>query len=113
MKSDSKPHILVLGGNFAGLTTARFIRERCKDSVRITVMDRKPYLIFVPNIPIEVFANHDPAESLHMQFVKFLERDSIAFIQGEVREIDLQRNRVSFTPTERRGAAGSTCLLPL
>ncbi len=42
MKSNSKPHVLVLGGNFAGLTTARFIRERCKDGVRITLMDRKP-----------------------------------------------------------------------
>ena len=46
MKANTKPQVLGLGGNFAGLTTARFIRERCKDAVQITLMDRKPYLAF-------------------------------------------------------------------
>lgn len=46
-----KPHILVLGGNFAGLGSALKIREYCWDSVRISVIDRKDYLLFVPNIP--------------------------------------------------------------
>jgi sulfide:quinone oxidoreductase len=105
MKSNSKPHVLVLGGNFAGLTTARFIRERCKNAVRITLVDRKPYLAFIPNIPIEVFANHDPAETLHMPIVRVLERDDIRFVQGEVREIDVKKGWVAYTPTERPGAA--------
>ncbi len=105
MKPDAKPHVLVLGGNFAGLTAARFIRERCKDDVRITLIDRKPYLIFIPNIPIEVFADHDPAETLHMPIVKVLEREGTRFIQGEVKEIDVKGSRVAYTPTERPGAA--------
>ncbi len=105
MNPNSKPRILVLGGNFAGLTTARFIREYCKNAAEITLIDRKPYLIFIPNIPIEVFANHDPVETLHMPIVKVLERDGITFIQGEVREIDIQKQRVGYTPTERPGAA--------
>ncbi len=105
MKSNLKPHVLVLGGNFAGLTTARFIREHCKDSVEITLIDRKPYLIFIPNIPIEVFANHDPSETLHMPIVKVLERDEITFIQGEVKEIDVKKQRIGYIPTERPGAA--------
>ncbi len=105
MKSNSKPRILVLGGNFAGLTTARFIRDYCKDAVEITLIDRKPYLIFIPNIPIEVFANHDPAETLHMPIVKVLERDGIGFVQGEVKEMDVTRQWVGYTPTERPGAA--------
>ncbi len=105
MKPNSKPQVLVLGGNFAGLTTARFIRERCKDAVQITLVDRKPYLAFIPNIPIEVFANHDPAEALHMPIVRVLERDEIRFVQGEVREIDVKKGWVAYTPTERPGAA--------
>jgi sulfide:quinone oxidoreductase len=105
MKSGSKPHVLILGGNFAGLTTARFIRDYCKDGVEITLIDRKPYLIFIPNIPIEVFANHDPAETLHMPIVRVLEQDGTRFIQAEVREIDIKGGRVAFSPTERPGAA--------
>jgi len=108
MKSNSKPHVLVLGGNFAGLTTARFIRELCKDDVQITLIDRKPYLIFIPNIPIEVFADHDPAETLHMPIVRILEKDETRFIQAEVREIDIKGCRVTYTPTERPGAAAES-----
>jgi sulfide:quinone oxidoreductase len=61
MVNSHKPHVVVLGGNFAGLTTARFIRERCGDAVDITLIDRKPYLLFVPNIPLETLADRDPA----------------------------------------------------
>ena len=80
----AKPHVLILGSNFGGLTAARFIREKCKDNVDITVVDRKPYLIFIPNIPLEVFANNDPAANLHMEFYKFLKADKSVFLQAEV-----------------------------
>ena len=60
----SKPHILILGCNLAGLTTARFIRQSCRDNVRITVIDRKQYLLFVPNIGIEVLKNRDPDDTI-------------------------------------------------
>ncbi|MGL5771874.1 MAG: hypothetical protein ACRCX1_03695, partial [Bacteroidales bacterium] len=55
-----KPKVLVLGSNFGGLTAARLIREEAGQTVDITVVDRKSYLLFVPNIPLEVFANNDP-----------------------------------------------------
>lgn len=103
--SKSKPHVLVLGGNFAGLTAARFIRENCGDAVEITVLDRKPYLIFVPNIGIEVLANHDPAATMHMDIIRHLEDDGSSFLQGEIREIDLDSEQVTFVPNERPGSA--------
>jgi sulfide:quinone oxidoreductase len=102
----SKPRVLVLGGNFAGLTTARFIREHCGDAVEMTLIDRKPYLLFVPNIQLEVLANRDPADTMHMPIAKILEHDGIRFLQGQVTNIDLDRSQVSYTPTERPGAAG-------
>jgi sulfide:quinone oxidoreductase len=105
MAKESKPHVLVLGGNFGGLTAARFIREQCGDDVLMTLIDRKPYLIFVPNIPIEVMANRDPEDSMHMPIHHILSRDHINFIQAEVTGIDLDRKSVSFVPTERLGAA--------
>jgi hypothetical protein len=39
------PHVLVLGGNFAGLGCAQKIREYAGDAVRISVVDRKSYLL--------------------------------------------------------------------
>jgi sulfide:quinone oxidoreductase len=105
MGKEKKPHVLVLGGNFGGLTAARFIRERCGDSVSMTLVDRKPYLVFVPNIPIEVMANRDPQDDLHMPIHRILRRDDIDFIQADVTGIDLDAKSISCVPTERLGAA--------
>ncbi|NIT56136.1 MAG: FAD-dependent oxidoreductase, partial [Aliifodinibius sp.] len=102
---NGQPHILILGCNFAGLTTARYIREYAGDNVKITCMDRKPYLTFIPNIPIEVWNNNNPERSLHLPFIKFLDRDNIDFIQGEVQGIDVENRSVNFKPVERSGSA--------
>ncbi len=100
-----KPHVVVLGCNFGGLTAARFIREKAGDSVDITVIDRKPYLVFVPNIQMEVFANKDPEEKLQMQFYEFLKGDGSVFLQAEVKDVDIESKCITIVPTERPGAA--------
>lgn len=100
-----KPKVLVLGSNFGGLTAARLIREEAGHTVDITVMDRKSYLLFVPNIPLEVFANNDPIDKLHMPFYHFLKEDNIDFLQAEVKEIDVVSKNVTIMPVERPGSA--------
>ena len=104
-KLDDKPTVLVLGCNFAGLTAARYIREECKDNVNIVVMDKKDYINFIPNIPIEVFSNHNPADSLLFSFKKFLESDNTHFLMAEIFDIDADSKQVVFKPNERAGAA--------
>ncbi|MCP9610930.1 NAD(P)/FAD-dependent oxidoreductase [Coprobacter tertius] len=99
-----KKHVLVLGCNFAGLTVARFIREQAKDNVKITVIDRKNYINFIPNIPIEVFNGHNPADNLEFMFEKFLKHDKSEFIQGEIEEIDPVNRSVTYKPNERDGS---------
>ena len=101
----NKPHVLVLGGNLGGLTAARLIREECGQDVSMTLIDRKPYLVFIPNIPIEVMANRDPEDSMHLPIHHILSDDGIDFIQADVTEIDLEHHRVTFVPSERLGAA--------
>lgn len=101
-------NILVLGCNFAGLTVSRYLHEELGNTAEITVIDRKNYINFIPNIPIEVFNNHNPADTLEFQFQKFLKRDGSAFIQGEVEDIDAENKKVHFTPSERKGSAQET-----
>ena len=103
----SKPHVLVLGGNFAGLGSAQKIRQFAGDSVDITVVDKKNYLLFIPNIPADVFENSDPAEGQRMDLIPVLAKDNIRFLQGEVTGIDVDNRAVSYTPSERPGAAAS------
>jgi sulfide:quinone oxidoreductase len=100
----SKPKVLVLGGNFAGLGAAQKIRDYAGDAVDITVIDRKNYLLFVPNIPAEVFENRDPQDSLTMDLYKTLSKDKVDFIQGEVSDIDVDARQVRYVPGERPGS---------
>lgn len=106
--TDRIPHVLVLGGNFAGLACAQKVREYAGDDVRITVIDQKSYLLFIPNIPADVFEDRDPALHQRMDIVPVLAKDDIAFFQGEVEAVDVDRKSVTFTPSERDGAEQQT-----
>ncbi len=99
----SKPHIIILGCNFAGLTTARYIHASVKDAADITIIDRKSLLTFVPNIPLQVLANINPAIDLQYKFMSYLEHDGSKFIQAEVITIDPDANTVFYQPNERPG----------
>jgi len=105
MSVPRKPSVVVLGSSFAGLTAARFIHASAGDAIDLTVIDRNPYLIFVPNIPMEVFANHDPLVSMHMETVRFHDRDGTNFVNGAVQGIDPDARTVTFVPTDRAGSA--------
>ena len=104
-KGTYKPHVVVLGSNFGGLTAARLIRQEAKDTVDITVIDRKSFLVFVPNIPLEVFGNNDPNHNLHMPFYSHLQSDRTNFLQAEVKGIDVESKIVEIIPNERPGGA--------
>lgn len=103
-----KKRVLVLGCNFAGLTVSRYLHKEAKDTIEITVIDRKNYINFIPNIPIEVFNNHNPADSLEFPFQKFLKHDGTTFIYGEIEGINPENKTVNYTPNEREGAAQAT-----
>lgn len=99
-----KPHVLVLGGNFAGLGAAQKIREYAADRVTITVVDRKSHLLYIPNIGSEVLANRDPCENLQMPIVARLRKDDIDFVQADVTAIDVRKQVVTVQPNERPGS---------
>jgi sulfide:quinone oxidoreductase len=101
----AQAHVVVLGSSFAGLTAARFIHAEAGRGVRLTVIDKNPYLTFVPNIPMEVFADRDPLVSMHMETVRFHDHDGSEFINAEVTAIDPAARTVSFTPSDRAGSA--------
>jgi len=102
----TRRRVLVLGGSFAGIAAARHIRKYCGGRVDITLIDTRPYLVFIPNILPEILVGHDPGETLLMPTVGVLEKDGIRFIQARVDGIDLVEGRVRFTPSVRLGAPG-------
>lgn len=103
----AKPQVLVLGANFSGLAAAQKIREFARDTVDITIMDRKSYLLFVPNIGLEVLENRNPQESMLMPLLPAMKEDDLRFVLGDVQAIDVESQMVDFIPSERPGAATS------
>ncbi len=99
----TKPCILLLGCNFAGLTTARYIYAATADQADIMIIDRKSLLTFVPNIPMRVLAGTNPAVDLQYKSRSFLEADGNEFMQAEVTTIDPETNTVFYQPNERPG----------
>lgn len=100
----AKPQVLVLGGNFAGLASAQRIRDYAGDAADITVIDRRDYLLYNPNIPVDIFENRDPELHERMPLRPVLADDDIEFIQAEVQGIDVDKQFVRFLPNERPGA---------
>ena len=110
MQQTTIPHVLVLGGNFAGLGSAQAIRKYAGKNVKITVIDRKDYLLYVPNISTEILESDHPNLEKHltMNLPSTLAKDNIEFIQGEVIGLDVDKQQVQFVPQERPGAEMET-----
>lgn len=102
--SKQRKQVLILGGNFAGLGAAQKIRDHAGDGVDITLVDRKAYLDYIPNIPLEVFEGRDPSSTMHMDLIGPLAREKVAFRQAEVLGIDLDARRARVRPNERPGS---------
>jgi sulfide:quinone oxidoreductase len=104
IRNKKSPRVVILGANFAGLGTAQKLREYAGESVDITVIDRKDFLLFVPNIPADVFEGRNPAIHQRMDIIGPLADEGIAFLQAEVTGVDVEKRRVNLVPAERPGA---------
>jgi sulfide:quinone oxidoreductase len=98
-----QPHILILGANFAGLGSAQAIRRYAGDAARITVIDRKDYLLYIPNIPADVFENRNPGLNQVLPLRSVFAEDGIDFVQAEILEINVDTRQVTARPNERPG----------
>ncbi|MCL4423160.1 MAG: FAD-dependent oxidoreductase [Actinobacteria bacterium] len=106
--SGSKPRVVVLGSSFAGLTTARFIRDRTGEDVELTVIDRNPYLTFVPNIQMEVFADRDPLATMLLDTPPIHAKDGNIFLNADVVDLDPDAKSVEVVASDRPGSAAET-----
>lgn len=100
-----RPTVVVLGSSFAGLTTSRFIRELAGDAIDLVVIDRNPYLTFVPNIQMEVFEDRDPLESMLLDTPRIHAKDGNRFLNADVVGLDPDDRTVRIVPSDRPGSA--------
>lgn len=93
------PHVVILGGGFAGLTCARALR---KAPVRITLVDRSNYHLFQPLLYQVATASLSPADIAMPIRTVLRKQRNVEVWMGEVNGIDVERREVRLTDTTLR-----------
>jgi NADH dehydrogenase len=89
--AEHRPHVVILGGGFAGLTCARALRGA---PVRITLVDRSNHHLFQPLLYQVATASLSPAE-IASPIRSILRRQSnVQVWLGEVEDVDVERRSV-------------------
>jgi sulfide:quinone oxidoreductase len=92
----SKNKVLVLGGNFAGLTAAIHLKQELHGDVDITVVSDSDLFKFVPSFIWVPFGKRKP-EDITFPVAPTFESEGIEFVPGEATRIDGASNSVETT----------------
>jgi NADH dehydrogenase len=88
-----RPHVVVLGGGFGGLTT---IRALAKSDVDITLVDRHTYNAFQPLLYQVATAGLNPGDVTFFLRATRMSQKNVSFRQGEVTGIDTGEQTITF-----------------
>ena len=88
-----RPHVVVLGGGFGGLTT---IKALAKSDVDITLVDRHTYNAFQPLLYQVATAGLNPGDVTFFLRATRMAQKNVSFRQGEVTGIDTAEQRITF-----------------
>ena len=86
----SRPRIVIVGGNFAGLTAARHLDRRHA----VTVIDRSPSFEWLPNIHELLSGVKRPAD-LRLPLRRLVTRAGHRFVRAEVTGIDARAGQLA------------------
>ena len=91
--SGENPHIVIVGGGFAGLAAARGLQRA---AVRITLIDRRNFHLFQPLLYQVATGGLSPAE-ISAPLRSILSRQkNVTVLKGEVTGFDLASHQISF-----------------
>ena len=85
------PHVLIIGGGFGGLNTAKGLRDA---PVRITLLDRHNYHLFQPLLYQVATASLSPADIASPLRAIFRRQQNVSVQLAHVAEVDLDRQSV-------------------
>ena len=88
-----RPHVVVVGGGFGGLTT---IKALGKSDVDITLIDRHTYNAFQPLLYQVATAGLNPGDVTFFLRATRMAQKNVSFRQGEVVGIDTAEQRITF-----------------
>lgn len=109
MATQKIPHVIIVGGGFAGLYAAKGLGSK---PVRVTLIDRKNYHNFQPLLYQVATAGLSPGEIAVPIRGILRKHRNIEVLLGDVSDIDLRRKVVHLPPTGFEGDPGIPIDLP-
>jgi putative oxidoreductase len=88
---EGMPHVVIVGGGFGGIATARALRRA---SCRVTVIDRRNYFLFQPLLYQVATAGRSPADIAGPIRARFRDQPNVRVMLGEVTGVDAARREV-------------------
>ena len=95
MPNDAKHRVVVLGGGFGGVFTAKHLRRRAGPNVDVLLISRNNFFVFQPLLP-EIAAGSINVEDGVTPLRRFLR--GVAVLVAEIRDIDLGTKTVLASP---------------
>jgi NADH dehydrogenase len=93
-----RPHVVILGGGFAGLSALRALQ---KSDVDITLVDRHTYNAFQPLLYQVATAGLNPGDVTYFLRAARMHQRNVSFRQGLVVDVDPDEQVVAFQDGER------------
>lgn len=90
----ARPRILVIGGNFGGLTVALSVRAELGDAVDVTVVSASDHFLFNPSLIWLPFGKRR-AEDITFPLEPTFEAHGIRFVHAEATAVDLEGRKVT------------------
>jgi NADH dehydrogenase len=90
--TDPRPHVVILGGGFAGLNAAKALKRA---PVRVTLIDKRNFHLFQPLLYQVATASLSPAEVAYPIRSILRKQRNATVLLGEVTGIDLDRQEVT------------------
>ena len=85
--------VLVIGGNFAGFTAAILLKNRLKNKVDVTLIDRSDKFLFIPSLIWVPFKRREISE-ITVDRRSVLEKKGVEFIQSVALRVDPDEKKV-------------------
>ncbi|MEY2664315.1 MAG: hypothetical protein RIT04_123 [Candidatus Parcubacteria bacterium] len=107
------PHIVIVGGGFGGIYTARALEPLVKKGLAdVTIINRTNYFLFTPllhEVATGALSSHSVIEPVR----EILRDSNVHFIQGEVKGIDIEKKLVKLASGATGGKTPGSAIGPL
>lgn len=88
--------IIIVGGGFVGLPTAKYIADTLGSAVHITLIDPKEYFTFLPRLT-DALTKEITKKEITAPYAPIAKKHGFQFIQGAVTSIDRESKKIHYT----------------